>query len=638
MDIKKILDFGGNMAEHMEEDDLSKIAERAMNMYENDRDSRKDWVKRNKDSFKLAQQISEEKTFPWPQSANIKYPLLAMGTIQFASRTSGTILTGKEIVKAKITGDDPDGQKRKKADRIGEHMTYQVLEEMPEWEPGHDRLFHIMPVSGSVFKKTWFDPALGRNVSKLVNLDDVVINMNADPEETPDTISHIRELTKNQALERINAGLYVDISEVTDVPEKDDEDEKFPFIEQHGLFDLDGDGYKEPYIVTLFEDSRKVARVVRRFDEENILMNGNKIVKVTADEYFTKYDFMPSFDNTYYGTGFGAILGPLNNVVNTLINQLADAGTIANLGGGFIGAKARFQSGQQGFKPGEFKKVDYMGDDIRKAILPLQGANPSQVTFMLLEMLLGAGEKLASTTDVMTGQQPGPNVAAATVVALIEQGQQVLSSIQRRIHRSMKNEFKKLYLLNRKFLQPQSYFRVLDNPRVIYKTDYEGDNTDVQPVSDPSIVSEAHKLAKAEALFQTRNEPGVNQQEIMRRYYKALGMPDIESLFQKQQGPPPQLMLEIEKLKLKRQELGIKDVEVKAKVEKMESEMILNIAKAEAQEAGHQINQYKQTLEEIKLSMEAKKADEEQRVRRMAEPPSNGGTNAVSGAQAPQNG
>ncbi len=637
MKIEKILEFTGNMAEKMSDDELSKIAERAMSMYENDRDSRADYIKKNKEASELAQQIAKDKTFPWPNAANIKYPLLATGTIQFASRTSGTILTGKDIVKAKITGDDPQGEKRKRGDRIGEHMTYQVLEEMPEWEPGHDRLFHVMPVAGSAFKKTWFEPSLGRNVSKLINLDDIVVNLNADPEDTPDTTSHIKEFTRNEVLERINGDLYVDIKEITDVPEKDDEDEKHIFIEQHGLFDLDGDGYKEPYIVTLFEESRKVARIVRRFDADSMLMNGNKVVKITADEYFTKYDFMPSFNNTYYGTGFGAILGPLNNVVNTLINQLADAGTITNLGGGFIANSARIPGGRTGFVPGEYKKVDIRGEDIRKAILPLTGAQPSQVTFMLLEMLLGAGEKLASTTDVMTGQTPGPNVAAATVMALIEQGQQVLSSIQRRIHRSMKAEFKKLYMLNRKFLEPKSYFKVLDNPRVIHKTDYEFDDTDVQPVSDPSVVSEAHKLAKAEALFQTRNEPGANHQEIMRRYYEALGLPDIESLFAEPKGPPPELMLEIEKLKLKRRELDIKDTEVQAKLEKMESEMILNLAKAEAQEAGQQIEEYKQELEQIKLSMEVEKTlDERRRVSGVEGAPGNGTSPAAP--QTPQAG
>jgi len=635
MKIENILNFQGNMAEKLDDDDLNKVADRAMNMYEADRDSRKDWVKRNKESFKLAQQIAEEKTFPWVSAANIQYPLLATGTIQFASRTSGSILTGKEIVKAKITGDDPNGEKRKRGDRIGEHMTYQVLEEMPEWVPGHDRLLHTMPVAGSAFKKTWFDPSVGRNVSKLVNLDDVVVNLNADPEDVPDTISHIKKFTGNDVLERINGGLYIDIEEITDVPEKDDEDEKHDFIEQHGLFDLDGDGYKEPYIVTLFEESRKVVRIVKRFDETGLIMNGNKVVKIVPDEYFTKYDFMPSFDNTYYGTGFGAILGPLNNVVNTLINQLADAGTITNLGGGFIGNTARVHGGRTGFVPGEYKKVDIRSDDIRKAILPLTGAQPSQVTFMLLEMLLGAGEKLASTTDVMTGQTPGPNVAAATVMALIEQGQQVLSSIQRRIHRSMKAEFKKLYMLNRKFLEPKSYFRVLDNPRVIMKTDYDYDDTDVQPVSDPSVVSEAHKLAKAEALYQTRGEPGANRKEIMRRYYEALGLPDIDSLFAEPKGPPPELMLEIEKLKLKRQELGIKDAEVQAKILKIEADAILSIAKAESEEAGQQIEEYKQELEEIKISMEADKIiDERARVRRMEIEPTNGRGVAESGAPA----
>ena len=363
-----------NVAEDMDKKDLQWLGCYVYDGYETDEESRADWRDKQEDWMNLALQVREDKTFPWPNAANVKYPLLTTAAIQFASRAYPALIPGTEIVKGRVIGFDPTGEKLARAQRIGKHMSYQLLEKMPDWEEEMDKLCISLPILGTLFKKTYYDPNMARNVSELIYPKDLVVNYWTKDLETAPRITHLLEFSRNDIYERQTAGLYLDIdldeleqeSEASEQngeskadgmtpPPSQDPTNPYCFLEQHLYFDLDGDGYEEPYIVTIDKKTKKVFRVIPRYDQESITWNttGDKIQKIKPEEYFTKFGFVPNPDGSFYDIGFGVLLGPINETVNTLINLLTDAGTISNLQAGFLGKGVRIKGGNKNFEPGE---------------------------------------------------------------------------------------------------------------------------------------------------------------------------------------------------------------------------------------------------------------------------------------------
>ena len=550
-----------NIADSLDDDVLRKIGNTVVDGFEADEASRSEWMKRYENSLKLATQIVEHKSFPWQGAANIKYPLLTTACIQFSARAYPALITGQEIVLARTTGFDPDGMKTAKASRISRHMSYQVLEEMEEWEEDMDRLLVMLPCTGTEFKKSWYDPIRGRNVSEHVLARELVVNYWAKSLETAVRKTHILYLTPNDIRERVLAGLFLDqdlkrsnitadnIRSISDTvqglsPPFDDEDAPFRTLECHTWLDLDKDDYKEPYIVTLDHESRKVLRITSRFDQDGVTYGKkNKVLRIKPVEYFTKFSFIPSLDGGFYDFGWGHLLGPINETVNTTINQLLDAGTLSNMQSGFLSRGIRLRGGDSKFKPGEWKMVDTTGDDLRKGIFPMPVQQPSNVLFQLLGTMTQAGERLSNVVDILMGENPGQNQPATTTMAVIEQGLKVFTAVYKRLFRSLKYEYRKLYRLNRVYLPQEVYFRVLDMEQgemmQIGQGDYQGDPTDVQPAADPNMVSESQRLVRAQALVSSLREGSpANPLEIWKRYYEAMRIENPEKLLPKELPPP----------------------------------------------------------------------------------------------------
>ena len=550
-----------NIADSLDDDVLRKIGNTVVDGFEADEASRSEWMKRYENSLKLATQIVEHKSFPWQGAANIKYPLLTTACIQFSARAYPALITGQEIVLARTTGFDPDGMKTAKASRISRHMSYQVLEEMEEWEEDMDRLLVMLPCTGTEFKKSWYDPIRGRNVSEHVLARELVVNYWAKSLETAVRKTHILYLTPNDIRERVLAGLFLDqdlkrsnitadnIRSISDTvqglsPPFDDEDAPFRTLECHTWLDLDKDDYKEPYIVTLDHESRKVLRITARFDQDGVTYGKkNKVLRIKPVEYFTKFSFIPSLDGGFYDFGWGHLLGPINETVNTTINQLLDAGTLSNMQSGFLSRGIRLRGGDSKFKPGEWKMVDTTGDDLRKGIFPMPVQQPSNVLFQLLGTMTQAGERLSNVVDILMGENPGQNQPATTTMAVIEQGLKVFTAVYKRLFRSLKYEYRKLYRLNRVYLPQEVYFRVLDMEQgemmQIGQGDYQGDPTDVQPAADPNMVSESQRLVRAQALVSSLREGSpANPLEIWKRYYEAMRIENPEKLLPKELPPP----------------------------------------------------------------------------------------------------
>lgn len=577
-----------NVAANLDEQQLLWIGNQVAEGYENDLASRKEWEKDLTNWTELALQISGEKTFPWPNAANIKYPLLATAAMQFAARAYPTLVPSSgKIVKCKVIGSDPQGEKAARAKRVSTHMSYQLIDEMSDWEEDMDKLLITLPIAGTCFKKTYWDSTKQRNCSKLVLPKTLIVNYWTRNIEDAERITEIFHLSKRKVTERINQELYLDVDlgdpqqEVNDPTTSvnkafqrntsDDTATPYLILEQHTYFDLDGDGYPEPYIVTVEQATQKVLRIVARFNEQGVMVNDkNKVLAIEAKQYYTKYGFIPNPDGGFYDIGFGRLLGPLNNSANTIINQLVDAGSLSNLQAGFIGKGLRIKMGESRFQPGEWKAVNAVGDDLKKQIFPLPVREPSQVLFNLLDLLLKSGKELASVAEIFVGKMPGQNTPATTTMATIEQGMKVFTAVYKRIYRSLTKEFRKIYALNKEYMNPEEYISVLDEP--VPQSDYEGSEDDIIPGADPTAVSSQEKQAKLQSVMQIMQMGTIDPMWFTQQYLEAHEIPNSDKALRQPSPPPPDPKVEA--------------LKAKAQLDQQKAQMDMQMASAKLQMEG----------------------------------------------------
>lgn len=544
-----------NIAEELDEDELNQIGYDAAEGFEADLRSREVWERELHEWTKLAMQHREAKTWPWPRASNVKYPLLSTAAMQFAARAYPSLVPSNgQVVKAKVIGSDPTGEKYERAQRVSKYMSYQLMEEMDGWEEDMDKLLIMLPIVGTVFKKTYWDSVTKKNCSRLVLPINFVVNYWAKSLECAERMSEIMEMSPRKVKERQMSGIFLDVDLGTpqsypvlkgdNVPPVD-ETTPYCIIEQHTFLDLDEDGYAEPYIVTFDRTSRKVLRISARFDQDGIFVGDDgELQKIEPIQYYTKYGFVPNPDGSFYDIGFGCLLGPLNEAVNTLINQLTDAGTLNNLQSGFIGKGLRLKMGETRFLPGEWKAVNATGDDLRKQIVPLPSKEPSNVLFQLMGTLITSGKELASVAEIFTGKMPGQNTPATTTMASVEQGMKVFTAVYKRIFRSLKEEFKKLYRLNEIYIDPQTYVAIIDAP--VGPADFAQEGYDICPGADPQATSQQEKLMKAQGLIEIlAGMPGMlDPIKVISRVLEAQEQPNWQELFTQQvqqtgQLPPP---------------------------------------------------------------------------------------------------
>ena len=558
INLNEIVDLP-NIAEELDEKLLTEIGSGVVEDYENDLGSRLDWEDRYEEYLKLASQAVEKKTFPWNGAANIKYPLLTTAGLQFHARAYPALVPSQQVVQAKVLGADEDGEKRNKAIRVSRHMTYQVKEEMGNWEEEHDRLLLTLAFTGCEFKKSYFDPDLGINQAVHVQAKNLVVNYWAKSLEKAGRKTEKMEYSLNELIEQQRGGTFLDVKLTeTDgedpdklrqaqdeirgmkAPKKDD-DTPHLVLEYHGYWDLDEDGYKEPYIITVHHKSKQVLRIAARFQLEGVAMNDKgEVQRIEPDEYYTQYNFIPDPNGGIYGVGFGILLSPVNETVNTLINQLLDAGTLQNLPSGFLSREMRIRGGNLYLKPGEFKMLNTSGEAMKNGIMPMPINAPSSVLMSLLQLMINAGERMSSTTDIMVGENPGQNQKATTSTIVQQEGQRVFTAIYKRIRRAMDKEFKKLFKLN-SIYAPTETTRFNDQetglPLDINKEDYDIENLTVIPSADPTDATEQQRVAKAQMLLEMVQTGGFNVYEVKKRFLEAMEVPGIEMVLPDPQGP-----------------------------------------------------------------------------------------------------
>jgi chaperonin GroES len=632
-----------NVVELLDDTELAKIAGEVIEEYQIDKDSRKDWEDKVKEATKLAMLVSEQKDYPFEKAANIKYPLLTTAALQFNARAYPAIVQGNRVVRCVTWGDDATGQKRARADRVAEHMSYQLLAEMPEWEEDTDKMLVILPIVGCVFRKVYYDPALKRNCSRLVTAERLVVNYWARSLLDVPRCTEEMHLYPNEIVERIRSGRFVEFdyqaagSEAEDKKDSAQNDPTAPhlFLEQHRLLDLDEDGYAEPYIVTVHKSSQKVCRIVANYSPESISQGDDgKVHAIRRQDYYVKYQFLPSPDGGFYGLGFGWLLADITEAINATLNQMLDAGHLTNVQGGLVSAALGIKEKSIKLALGEWRVVN-TNAPLNQSVMPITYPGPSQVLFNLLGLLVEAGREVAAIKDVLTGEVR-QNMTASATLALIEQGLQVFTAIFKRIHRSLKAELGIMARLNRKHLTPDRYAAFFDGQEMSDpQRDYSEQDMDILPVSDPHVASRMQELAKAQLIREVSQEnPTINPFVATRRVLEAAQIDDIDELMMPQPQPDPEQEL-LTKLAAY---LQVQNLE--ADVIKKQTAALKDVATAGAQEDGAKLQQAKLVLDALRAEVGAEQGQAQQAMQQqqMAMEQAQAGAQPGAGAQGLQPG
>ncbi len=581
--LQQFAQASGDISDLLTDAELSALGMKVAEDWNRDKAANQDWRDAAEKALNQAtQDDGDEKTFPWKNASDVDYPLLTIASNQFSDRAGPAIVKGDEAVGVKVLGDTPEppqmpqlppGQppppelqqalagyqqaqaayqaKKARANRVKTWMNYHLFYGLDDWESGVDVLLIQLPIVGMAFKKVYFDPHRGV-CSDYVSALHLTVPPDAPSLQRSPRVTQDFELYPYEITSRMASGTYREAELMAD---GDDDQEARCILEQHRLEDLDGDGVAEPYIITVDEKSNSVLRIEAAFGEDDIARSkkDDRVTHVRRWMPFIPFPFLPDPKGKFYALGFGQLLEPITAVINTAINQLNDAATAAAAGGGFIGSGLRLQGAGQTtnlrFQPGEFKFVTGSGQDIRAAVWERTIPQPSPTTFQVLELMLGAGEKVASVRDVLSGDTP-TTAPVGTTLALIEQGLQSFSAIYKRVYRSMKAEFKAIYECEAKWGSAQEYLEILDDPEANFEADFSPKGADIVPVSDPSVVTRAQALAKGQVIQQVAVAfPGaINPQEAAKRIFEAAQIENPDALIvQPPQGPPPEMIAEIKK-------------------------------------------------------------------------------------------
>ena len=549
--------FDANIAEYLDESELNVIANKLVSSINDDKESRKEWEKTYTDGLKyLGMRFDEQRSQPFEGSSGVIHPILAESVTQFQAQAYKELLPAQGPVKTQIVGArTPEIEMQ--AERVAEFMNYYIMNEMPEYDPDLDQLLFYLPLSGSAFKKVYYDAALRRPISKFVPAEDLIVPYEATDLLTAERVTHVVNMSRNEIKKLQLSGFYSNVELVgDDVIIRDDiqkeiddiqgldpsynDDEERKLYEVHTIAEIEGfedldengepTGLKIPYIITIDEQSNKVLSIRRNYEPNDPLKN--KI------NYFVQYKFLPGLG--FYGLGLSHMIGGLSKATTSILRQLIDAGTLANLPAGFKARGIRIRDEASPLQPGEFRDIDAPGGALRDALMPLPYKEPSQVLFSLLGLLVQSGQRFASIADMNIGDMNAA-MPVGTTVALLEKGTKVMSAIHKRLHYSQRTEFKILAKVFSEFLPPVYPYETGSGQREIKSQDFDR-KVDVIPVSDPNIFSMSQRVVMAQELLQmVQSNPEIHGAlgiyEAYRRMYAALGVDNIDSLLQ----PPPDM-------------------------------------------------------------------------------------------------
>ncbi len=581
--LRRIIEFAdtpGDISHLLTPDELSSIGQRVAEDWERDKKSCESWRKGVEDAFKQAAQEKDEaaKTVPWDNASDVDFPLLTVAAGQFTGRASPALVKGDEAVGVKVFGEKPEplpqdtanvppdqlphlkalfeanekwGKKTARAKRVKTYLNYLLFYGMDGWEDELDTLLTQLPIAGTAFKEVYYDPDRG-TCSEYLNplrftVDMKTTSLKRCPRMTKDFDLYPYEIEEKQAKGDYNP-------EIVLIRESDDPEAPRLILQQHRLHDMDDDGIPEPYIITVDSETQQVLRIEAAYDQEDLILQGDKIVRIERYVPFVKYPFMRDPQGRFYEIGFGQLLKSITAVINTAINQMTDAATAQIRGGGFVASGLRLQGPGQSsdlkWRLGEYKVVSAPGGDLRNAVWERTLPQVSPITFQLLELMLGAAKEVANLKDVLTGEAPS-TAPVGTTLALIEQGLQAFTAIYKRVYRAMREEFQLIYQCEARWggeKSAQTYADILDDPEADFQADFSLKGMDITPISDPTVVTRQQQMAKAQVIQQAATvfPDAINHAAAAKRIFEAADIDSPEELIAVQGPPPPAVVAEIE--------------------------------------------------------------------------------------------
>ena len=544
-------EFNENLAEFLEDSVLNPLASELTSLYEEDKESRQEWYEAFSKGLDLLGIKSEERTQPFQGASGVDHPILAEAVTQFQAQAYKELLPAGGPVQVQVVGaHNPEIVSQ--STRVKEFMNYQITHVMEEYDPEMDSMLFYLPLSGSAFKKVYFDTMKNRAVSEFVKAEDLVVSYSTTDLSTSPRVSHVMNMTKNDLLKMQLNGTYADIELMqnpgavmpNDVQEKMEElegvsatyaenNELYTILEMHvdlRLTEIEDHGFACPYIVTICEDMNQVLAIRRNWEEEDPLYK--------KTDYFVQYKFLPGLG--FYGFGLIHMIGGITKSVTAILRQLIDAGTLANLPAGFKARGMRIQGEDEPLQPGELRDVDVAGGTIKDSLLPLPYKEPSAVLSQLLGVLVDSGRRFASIADMQVGDIGSQQLPVGTTIAMLERGTKVMSAIHKRLHFAQKKEFRLLSDLYAKYLPPEYPYMTEGGEQVVMAQDFDN-RVDVLPISDPNIFSMAQReLIAQQQLQMAQAAPEIhNMQEAYRRMYEALEIKNPQTLFKEEPQVPP---------------------------------------------------------------------------------------------------
>jgi len=504
-------DFGANLAEGMSGSELANIADDLLGDFQSDIDARKDWMQTYVDGIQLLGLKIEERTEPWPGACGVYHPILSEALVKFQSETIMETFPAQGPVKTQIIGKETP-EKKEAAQRVQADMNFQLMENMPEYRPEHERMLWGLGMSGNAFKKVYFDPSLQRQVSLYVPAEDIVVPYGASSLLTSERVTHVMRKTKNELKKLQVGGFYLDEdlgepAETFDDVEKKiaekmgfraDSDDRYKLLEMHVNYDLPGYEDKEdgeetgiglPYVITIEKNTQTVLSIRRNWNENDPLKQKRN--------HFVHYGYIPGFG--FYCFGMIHLIGAFAKSGTSLLRQLVDAGTLANLPGGFKTKGLRIKGDDTPIAPAEFRDVDVSSGAIKDNIMTLPYKEPSQVLAGLMDKIIDEGRRFASAADLkiadMSAQSP-----VGTTLAILERTLKIMTAVQARVHYSMKQEFKLLKEIIRDYTPEDYDYEPEEGPPMAKKSDY--DMVEVIPVSDPNAATMSQKVVQYQAVLQ----------------------------------------------------------------------------------------------------------------------------------------
>ena len=538
-------EFNANLAEDLDEGQLTELSGDLVGEYDADINSRKDWLTTYVDGLELLGLKVEDRTEPWPGACNVYHPLMTEALVKFQAETMMETFPAAGPVKTVIVGKQTK-EKEEAAERVKDDMNYQLTDMMPEYRPEHERMLWGLGLAGNAFKKVYFDPSLQRQVSMYVPAEDIVVPYGASNLETAERVTHVMRKTKNELRKLMVGGFYrdVDLGEpFLDVDEAEKkiaeklgfnptEDDRYKILEMHVNLDLENgdseDGIALPYVVTIEKGTGTILAIRRNWNPDDKLK--------AKRQHFVHYGYIPGFG--FYCFGLIHLIGAFAKSGTMILRQLVDAGTLSNLPGGLKSRGLRIKGDDTPIAPGEWRDVDVPSGAVRDNILPLPYKEPSQVLNQLMNQIIEEGRRFASAADMKVSDMSA-NSPVGTTLAILERTLKVMSAVQARIYYAMKQEFKLLKVIIRDYTPKEYSYEPEVGDRRAKQSDY--DNVDVIPVSDPNAATMSQKVVQYQAVMQMAqaNPQIYDLPELNKQMLEVLGIKNIGKLIPSAENQKP---------------------------------------------------------------------------------------------------